>query len=220
MTYSTYTHVTLGLEAQTSAIYRTLLFSFTTGRHDHNWHNAFAHTTATLVQFVVQPMLLNVHCFWYPVQLHSNSNSWQLFCSCLSCSQIHDHNVAMNLKGHLNILFFICFVTDGNFSTFDAIVRNSKQKGSRTLVSWILTNSNLKGLYFISDSFLDPFAFSILFYFSSLNYNSSLFPIKKKNRWREKNEKRKATMNFKMYLKSQNFFGFLKSRQNCRSPQE
>lgn len=27
-------------------------------------------------------------------------------------------------------------------------------------------------------------------------------------------------MNFKMYLKSQNFFGSLKSRQNCRSPQE
>lgn len=61
-------HMTLGLQAQTSAIYRTLLFSFTTGRHDQNWHDAFAHTTASLVQFVLQPMLLSTasgtQCSW------------------------------------------------------------------------------------------------------------------------------------------------------------
>lgn len=58
-TNPTYTCMTLGLEAQASAFCRTLFFSFTTCRHDHNWHDAFAHTTASLVQFVVRPMLLS-----------------------------------------------------------------------------------------------------------------------------------------------------------------
>lgn len=69
----------------------------------------------------------------------------------------------------------------GNFPSLGLLegIQAIKQKGSRTLISSTVM-SNLKGLYFTSDSFLDPFAFSGLFYFSSVNYSSSFFPQLKK----------------------------------------
>lgn len=63
----------------------------------------------------------------------------------------------------------------GNFPSLGLLegIRAIKQKGSSTLISSTVM-SNVKGLYFTSDSFLDPFAFS------SVNYSSSFFPQLKK----------------------------------------
>lgn len=34
-------------------------------RHDHSWHTQFAHSPASLDQFVIQPMLLHLQCLQY-----------------------------------------------------------------------------------------------------------------------------------------------------------
>lgn len=44
-------------------------------RHDHSWHTEFAHSPASLIRFVKQNMLLNLHCFLPVPKLPRFSNS-------------------------------------------------------------------------------------------------------------------------------------------------